>query len=64
MSLKWVRILKMHIGGVWDIFVCVTETASVITTCIDTHMAAEGAASSVGVSLSSEAGLCAASLAA
>lgn len=54
----------MHFGGVWDIFVCVTEMASAITTCTDTHMAAEGAASSVGVSLSSEAVPCAASLAA
>jgi len=48
-TLKWARIEKSHIGGGWDIFVYVTETASVITACTEIPVTAEGAASSTGV---------------
>lgn len=39
---------KIHIGGGWDMFVCVSETVSVITTCIDIHTTTEGAAKQCG----------------
>lgn len=44
----------MHIGRVWDIFVHVTETASVISTRLDISMTTEGALNSVGVRMSSQ----------